>query len=105
MSNEILIENALRRQEVFKKLEKHLQTIKETARKLDPKAETYLFGSVAQKRHNYSSDIDILIVTNQKPAEIHAELWKAGIREPFQIHIQTKQKANFYRKRTKLIKI
>jgi len=105
MSNEILIENALKRQETFKNLKKHLQTIKETTRKLDPKAEIYLFGSVPQKRHNYSSDIDILIITNQKPAQIHAELWKAGIKEPFQIHIQTKQKAQFYKERTKLIKI
>lgn len=105
MSNEILIENALKRQETFRNLEKHLQTIKETVKKLDPKAEIYLFGSVAQKKHNYSSDIDILIITNQKPAEIHMELWKAGIKEPFQIHIQTKQKAQLYKKTTKLIKI
>ncbi|MBC7113634.1 MAG: nucleotidyltransferase domain-containing protein [Candidatus Methanomethyliales bacterium] len=103
MSNEILIENALKRQEAFKNLEKYLQTIKETAKKLDPKAEVYLFGSVAQKSYNYSSDIDVLIITDKNPAEIHAELWKAGIREPFQIHIQTKQKAQFFLKTTKHI--
>ncbi len=103
MSNEILIEHALKRQRIFKNLKKHLQTLKETVRKLDPQAKIYLFGSVAQRKHNYSSDIDILIITHLKPAKIHAELWRADIKEPFQIHVQTKQKAEFYK--TKLIEI
>lgn len=105
MSHEILVKNALKKQEAFKNLKKNLQTIKETIKKLDPKAEIYLFGSVAEKKHNYSSDIDILIITKLEPAKIHIELWKAGIKEPFEIHIQPKEKAHFYKKRTKLIKV
>jgi hypothetical protein len=105
MLHEIMVERALKRQEAFKNLEKHLQTIKEIVTKLDPDAETYLFGSVAEKKYNYSSDIDILIITKQKPAIIHSELWKAGIKEPFEIHVQTPEKAQIYRKRTKLMKI
>jgi hypothetical protein len=105
MSNRILVEKALKRQKAFKNLHKNLQTIKKTVKKLDPSAEIYLFGSVAEKRHNYSSDIDILVITKLKPAKIHAELWKSGIREPFEIHIQPKEKIHFYQKRVKLIKI
>jgi hypothetical protein len=105
MSHEKLIKNALKKQEAFKNLKKNLQTITETVKKLDPTVEVYLFGSVAEKKHNYSSDIDILIITRLEPAKIHAELWKVGIKEPFEIHIQPKEKAYFYKKRTKLIKI
>jgi predicted nucleotidyltransferase len=81
-----------------------LQTIKRTAQKCDPHAEVYLFGSVAEKKHNYSSDIDILIITNLSPAVLHAELWKAGIKEPFEIHIHTAKEAEFFRE-AKLQKI
>jgi len=105
MSHEILIKNALKRQEAFKNLKKNLQTIKETVKKLDPNAEVYLFGSVAEKKYNYSSDIDILIITKLKPAKIHAELWNSGIKQPFEIHVQPKEKAHFYKGKTKLIKI
>jgi hypothetical protein len=98
MSHEKLIKNALKKQEAFKNLKKNLQTITETVKKLDPTVEVYLFGSVAEKKHNYSSDIDILIITKLEPAKIHAELWNAGIKEPFEIHIQPKEKAYFYKK-------
>jgi len=104
MSHEIIVKAAIRRREVFKNLAKHLQTIRETALKLDPNAETYLFGSVAENRHNYSSDIDVLVVTNFEPARMQLELWKAGIREPFQLHVQPPEKADFYRKRVKLVR-
>jgi predicted nucleotidyltransferase len=60
MSHEILVKAALKRQEVFKNLAEHLETIKRTVHKLDPKAEIFIFGSVAEKNYNYSSDIDIL---------------------------------------------
>jgi len=105
MSHEILVKNALKRQKAFKNLKENLQIIKETIKKLDPNAEVYLFGSVAQKKHNYSSDIDILITTKLKPAKILAELWKAGIKEPFETHVHPPEKADIYKKRTKLIKI
>jgi predicted nucleotidyltransferase len=105
MSHEILVKTALKRQEAFRNLAKHLKTIKKTVHKLDPEAETYMFGSVAEKKHNYSSDIDILIITKLHPAKIHSELWKAGIKEPFEIHVYTPEKATFFKTRTKLVKI
>jgi len=105
MSNKFILEKALKRQEAFRNLEKHLQTIKKTVNKLDHHAEIYLFGSVAENRHTYSSDIDVLISTKIKPARIHLELWKSGIKEPFQIHIQPPEKVDFYKRRAKLTKI
>src|SRR3990170_8387090 len=97
MSHEILVKTALERQEAFKNLAKHLKTIKKTVNELDPQAEVYLFGSVAEKKHNYSSDIDILIITKLHPAKIHAELWKVGIKEPFEIHVHSPEEAAFFK--------
>jgi predicted nucleotidyltransferase len=105
MSHEILLRTALRRREAFRRLTEHLDAIKKTIHKLDPKAEVFIFGSVAEGRYNYSSDIDILIVTGVNPANVHYELWRAGIRDPFEIHVQTPEKAVFYEKRAKLVKV
>jgi predicted nucleotidyltransferase len=99
------VKTALRRREAFRKLAEHLETIKKTIRKLDPNAEIFMFGSVAEKKYNYSSDIDILIITRLHPADVHSGLWKAGIKDPFEIHVQTPEKAAFYKKRTKLVKV
>ena len=71
-----MIELALRRRKVFRYLEKHLKKIKEVVSRMDPKARVYLFGSAAEGKYVLSSDIDILIVTREDPAKIHADLWK-----------------------------
>jgi len=105
MSHKILVKTALKRREAFRKLAEHLETIKKTVRKLDPKAEIFMFGSVAEKNYNYSSDIDILIITRLHPADVHSKLWKAGIRDPFEVHVHSPEKAKFYKKRTTLIKV
>lgn len=105
MSNETLIERALQRQAIFGNLPKYLEIIKSTVQKLDPKAEVYLFGSVAENKNNYSSDIDILVITNLKPGMVHSELWKAEIKEPFEIHVESKRKADFYKTKAKIIKV
>jgi len=72
---------------------------------MDPRAEVYLFGSVAENRHTYSSDADVLIITEEEPAKVRLELWKAGIREPFEIHVQPPGRMHFYQRRAKLIEI
>ena len=76
MSYDLLVKTALKRKEAFSNLTKYLETIKKTVLELDPKAQTYLFGSTAEKEHSYSSDIDILIITNLDPAKIHCERGK-----------------------------
>ncbi len=105
MSHDVIVETALKRQEAFDNLARYLQIIKKTVRNLDQKAEIYLFGSAAGKEHNYSSDIDILVVTNLHPAGIHAELWKAGIKEPFEIHVHSREEAEFFTRTTKLTQV
>jgi len=105
MSLDILIKRALKRREAFRRLRKHLETIKRVVHKLDQEAEVFLFGSVAEGKYNYSSDIDILIVTKVHPAEILSELWKAGIKEPFEIHVHPPEKAALYKKRAKLLRV
>ena len=72
---------------------------------MDRHAEVFLFGSVAENRHTYSSDVDVLIVTNVEPAKLHFELWNSGIKEPFEIHVQPPAKASLYTRRGKLIKV
>ncbi len=74
MSHKILVEVALKRRRVFEKLPEYLRIIKDTVCKLDSKAEVYMFGSVAEKNYNYSSDIDILIITEAHPAHVLSEL-------------------------------
>lgn len=105
MSHKILVEVALKRRRVFGKLPEYLRIIKDIVCKLDSKAEVYMFGSVAEKNYNYSSDIDILIITGVHPAHVLSELWKAGIKDPFEIHVQTPEKAIFYKTRAKLVKV
>ena len=100
-----MIELALRRQKVFRYLKKHLKKIRGFVSRVDPKARVYLFGSAAEGKYVLSSDIDILIITRENPAKIHAELWKNGIKEPFEIHIQPPEKAHLYLKRGKFIEI
>ncbi len=105
MSNDILVKAAMQRQEAFNNIKAHLEKITNTIRKLDPKAKVYLFGSATEIEHNYSSDIDVLIITELYPAKVHAELWKAGVREPFEIHVHTRREAEFFKRRTTLTKV
>jgi predicted nucleotidyltransferase len=100
-----LVKTAVKRRQAFRNLDEHLRTIKETITKLDSDAEAYLFGSVAEKRYIYSSDIDVLVVTKAEPARVHFELWESGIKEPFEIHVQPPEKIGPYKRRAKLVKI
>jgi len=85
-------------------LKRYLRIIKEVVRKIDPNAEVFLFGSVAEGKHTYSSDIDVLVVTNLEPGRVHFELWRAGIREPFEIHVQPPEMVPLYRRKARLVK-
>jgi hypothetical protein len=71
----------------------------------DPCAEVYLFGSVAEGHYTYSSDIDVLIVTDRGVEEVLPRLWEAGIRDPFEIHVRPRSMLEQYRRRDKLIRI
>ncbi len=105
MWEELLIEEAEERKKVFKNLKTYIKKIVEVTRKLDPSAEIYLFGSVAEGKHFLSSDVDILVVTNTHPGRVLAELWLAGIKEPFEIHVVTRNMLETYEKKSKLIRV
>jgi predicted nucleotidyltransferase len=91
-----VIEDARRRQDVFKNLDKYLRIIKEVVRSIDPDAEVYLFGSVAENRYALSSDIDVLIITNADPGIVLEKLWRAGIGPPFEVHVRMPNKLVYY---------
>ncbi|MEM3480000.1 MAG: nucleotidyltransferase domain-containing protein [Candidatus Bathyarchaeia archaeon] len=105
LDKDAVIDWALRRQEAFRNLDRYLKMIKDIAARMDPEAEVFLFGSVAEGTYTYSSDIDVLIVTRMDPAEVLRTLWEAGIKEPFEIHVQTPERVEEYRRKAKLIKI
>jgi len=102
---DLLINEAKRRREIFERLDEYLKKIVETVRKIDSNAEVYLFGSVAEGKHLISSDIDILVVSNLHPGKIIAELWSNGIDDPFEIHVITRDMLETYKRRAKLIKL
>jgi len=99
------VREAKRRAEVFRNLPKYLKLIRDIIMRLDKNAEIYLFGSVAEGRNLLSSDIDILVVTSISPSKILAELWKAGIKDPFEIHVVNRETFEAYKKRAKLVPI
>ena len=104
MSHGVLVERALKRREVFKRLQEHLETVKRVVYRLDSKAE--ISFSVPSRRVGIITQaIDILVVTETPPAKVLSELWKAGIKEPFEVHVHLPEKAALYKDRAKLLRI
>ncbi len=104
-SRELILKYATKRREVFKNLNEYLAKIKKVIKNIDPQAEIYLFGSVAEGNYILSSDIDILIITDKPREKILTELWRNGISDPFEIHIYTIEYLDIFKKRAKLVKI
>ena len=104
LSEELLIDEA-RRREVFENLGTYLRRLVEVVKGLDPSSEVYLFGSVAEGRYLLSSDIDVLVVADANPGKVLAELWLAGIRDPFEIHVVARKALELYRRRSKLVRV
>lgn len=105
MSERILIEEAKRRRKVFESLDNWLEVIRAVVRKMDAGAGVYLFGSVAESKHTYSSDIDVLVATRMKPESVIAELWRSGVTSPFEIHVFPPERLQVYERRGKLVKL
>jgi len=105
LSERLLVEEAKRRAEIFRNLDKYLKIIAETVKEFDKNAEVYLFGSVAEGKYLLSSDIDILVVSDLPPGRVLSILWDKGIKDPFEIHVVTREMFQSYKRRTKLVKI
>jgi predicted nucleotidyltransferase len=100
-----LVEEALRRRAIFDNLERYLARLKEVVQGVDPDAEVYLFGSVAEKRHSYSSDIDILIITEKERIEVLEALAKEEFAEIFDLHVRKPADTEWYKRHTNLVKL
>jgi len=105
LSEKVLIEEAKRRIETYKNLKHYLRIILDSIRELDNLAEIYLFGSVVEGTYTYSSDIDVLVITNSKPEEVISTLWSKGVETPFEIHVINKNVLNRYEKRSRIIRL
>ncbi|MEM0218353.1 MAG: nucleotidyltransferase domain-containing protein [Desulfurococcaceae archaeon] len=105
MSEKLLVKLAKHRAEVFRNLEHYLKVIVKAVKELDEKAEVYLFGSVAEGTYTLSSDIDVLVVTDQSPEKVLVKLWEEGIKDPFEVHVVKKDMLSLYKQRSKLIKV
>ena len=105
MFEDLIVEEARRRREIFNNLPRYLEIIIDTVKSLDENARIYLFGSVAESRYLLSSDIDILVVTRLRPEEVIAALWNRGIRDPFEIHVVNEDLFEIYRKRARLMEL
>ncbi|MEM4863234.1 MAG: nucleotidyltransferase domain-containing protein [Candidatus Nezhaarchaeales archaeon] len=104
MSEKLLVKLAKHRAEVFRNLEHYLKVIVKAVKELDENAEVYLFGSVAEGTYTLSSDIDVLVVTDQSPENVLVKLWEKGIKDPFEVHIIRREMLDLYKRRSKLVK-
>ncbi|MEM4452892.1 MAG: nucleotidyltransferase domain-containing protein [Thermosphaera sp.] len=104
MSEKLLVKLAKHRAEVFRNLEHYLKVIVKSVKELDENAEVYLFGSVAEGTYTLSSDIDVLVVTDQSPENVLVKLWEKGIKDPFEVHIIRREMLDLYKRRSKLVK-
>jgi len=78
----------------FKSLENYreiVEKVKELALARWPKAELYIFGSIARGKYTASSDLDILIVLDKRPSREEEYLVKAEIysriNAPVELHV------------------
>ncbi len=92
----MFIEMAKRKIDAFRNLDAFLAKIKDAVKNADPKAEVYLFGSVASGHHNMASDIDVLIVSDVKRDLIQVELNSNLLGFPFEFHIRSRKEAELY---------
>jgi len=100
-----IVAEALRRREILDNLQTYLRRLKETALKVDPEAKIYLFGSVAEGKHTYSSDVDVLIITERDRLEMFRALLAEEFIKFFEIHVRNPKEAWWYRRMTKLVEV
>lgn len=76
------------------------KSVKNIAKKIDPNAEVYVFGSVVTGKYTAASDIDILIIVNDisKKYEIIVEVYRS-IEAPIELHVITHQQFERWYKR------
>jgi|YelNatPaOPRAMG01_1025707.scaffolds.fasta_scaffold18549_8 predicted nucleotidyltransferase len=83
--------------EYFKKMGNYMEIageVKDMVLRYWPKAEVYLFGSTVRGEYTASSDIDILIVLDDKPSREEEYMVKAEVYRmvdaPIELHVALK---------------
>ncbi len=92
-----------KRREIFDNLDYNINKLASIIKRWDQNSEIYLFGSVLSNNYNLSSDIDILIITDNKE-KIMKLLWDNNYGDPFEFHIKNKDEAKIYFRHIKNIK-
>jgi len=104
-SYDYLIAEALERRRIFQNLDAYLERLKELVLKVDPKAELYIFGSVAEGRYNYSSDVDVLVVSDADRLKVFEALAEEDFTKVFDVHVRRPEDVSWYKRMTKLVRI
>jgi predicted nucleotidyltransferase len=100
-----LIAEALERRRIFQNLDAYLRRLKELVLKVDPKAELYIFGSVAENRYNYSSDVDVLVVSEVDRLKVLEALAREEFTKVLEVHVRRPEDVSWYRRMAKLVRI
>lgn len=100
---DIYIEEAKKIEEIYGNLDNILRELKVLIKKYLSDSKIYLFGSVVRGKYTMSSDIDILVITEQKERvdldRLKALIKKKFIDIPFQLHIvSNKEYEKWYKK-------
>ena len=89
----------------FENYRKYAKRIKSIVQSELKDAKVFVFGSVIEKKHTPSSDIDVLIVSTHMPksflerGRIRARILKEiGVASPFEIHLANLKEFEWYKK-------
>jgi len=101
---DLLLEEKREKEKYFKEPEKYVKKIKKKAKEILKKVRVFLFGSIVRGDFLFSSDIDVLVVSDnfkeEEKGKIIAQLLnEVGFFSPFQIHlVKNKDFENWYKK-------
>ncbi len=84
-----------RRKNAFDNINENLKDLLNLIKSVDRNSELYLFGSVLKGNYNYASDIDILIITENKDI-IYNALWNSDYSDPYEFHVKSVEEAKYY---------
>ena len=81
-----------KKKKIFDNRDYYINKLANQIKNYDQNSEIYLFDSVLSRNYNMSSDIDILIITDEKQ-KIMKLLWDNNYDEPFEFHIKYRDEA------------
>ncbi len=89
----------------FDEYRKYAKKIKEIVKTEFQDVKVLVFGSVVEGKHTPSSDIDVLVISDEMPksldgkAKIRAKILKEiGVESPFEIHLVNSKEFEWYKR-------